>query len=59
MSARGDQIERLHSEISDIQSKLDHKQYKDDKQKRDLMADKIKKEEELRSSFTDGKTCIF
>ncbi len=38
----------FQNEITDLQTKLDHKQYKDDRQKRDMMAEKTKKEEEVR-----------
>jgi low affinity Fe/Cu permease len=41
--------DRLLNEISEIQRKLDNRLYKDEKQRKDLMAEKAKKEEELRS----------
>ena len=48
MSDKSSQVERLQNEITDLQGKIDHKQYKDDRQKRELMADITKKEEEVR-----------
>jgi len=48
MDAAGNKLEKLNLEIAEIQNKLDNKLYKDEKQKKDLIAEKAKKEEEAK-----------
>jgi hypothetical protein len=42
------QLTKLQGEISELQNKLDHKMYKDEKQRKELIAEKAKKEEEAK-----------
>ena len=48
MDAGHNKLEKLNLEIAEIQSKIDNKLYKDEKQKKDLIAEKAKKEEEAK-----------
>ena len=54
MSDKSGQVERLQNEITDLQAKIEHKQFKDDRQKREMMADITKKEEEVRLDRISG-----
>jgi hypothetical protein len=47
-SDKSSQVTKLQGEIAELQNKLDSKQYKDEKQKKELAAEKAKKEEELK-----------
>ena len=42
------QLTKLQGEIAELQNKLDKKMYKDEKQRKDLVAEKVKKEEEAK-----------
>ncbi len=48
MDAAGSKLDKLNHEIAELQNKLDNKLYKDEKQRKDLIAEKAKKEEEAK-----------